>query len=226
MLPLILAAAFFPLSHFVLSSTVLRRILVRWIGPKAFSLCYSLVALGALIALVAAYRAAPRNPLWTIPEWMKWPALGAIALSLYLIIAGLTTPNPIVVAAEKLLHRPGIVQGILRVTRHPFMWGASLFSLVHLLLLGELAGTLAFGSVAILGLAGVPVLDAKKALTLGAAWRPFADATSSLPFLAIVQGRQRVVWRELGTWRFALAFALSTVALLLHPGGFLSRFLQ
>jgi uncharacterized membrane protein len=137
-----------------------------------------------------------------------------------LIVAGLTTPNPTIVRAEKLFDRPDIVRGILRVTRNPFLWGVGLFALTHVAATGDLASVLFFGAIGVLGLAGAPLLDAKKAQQHRAEWPTFAAATSNLPFLAIVQGRQRLVIREIGLWRIALAIGLFVLMLSVHRWAF------
>src|SRR3712207_8000983 len=43
------------------------------------------------------------------------------------------------------------------------------------------------------------------------------QATSNLPFAAILQRRQRLVVGEVGLWRVALALGLYVVLLWLHP---------
>src|SRR3989442_1476671 len=82
-----------------------------------------------------------------------------------------------------------------------------------LLSTGDVASVLMFGSVGSLGLFGAPLLDAKKARRHRTQWPAFAAATSSLPFLAIVQRRQRLVIAEIGWWRMALAVVLFSAAL-------------
>jgi uncharacterized membrane protein len=62
------------------------------------------------------------------------------------------------------------------------------------------------------------VLDAKKARRHGAAWQGFARATSDIPFLAILEGRQRLVASEIGWGRLLLAAVLLVATLALHPG--------
>jgi len=77
-----------------------------------------------------------------------------------------------------------------------------------------------FGTIAALGLIGGLVLDAKKAARCGARWSAFAHATSSVPFLAIAQRRQRLVIGEIGWWRLAVAFILFVAVLYGHRWAF------
>src|SRR5262249_9012335 len=130
--------------------------------------------------------------------------------------AGLTTPNPVIVRSEALFDRPEIVRGVLRITRNPFFWGFGLLAAAHVIIIGDVAAMLAFGSVALLGIAGGGLLDAKKARKHGRAWEAFAAVTSDIPFLAIMQSRQRFAWREIGLWRIGLGLGVFITALALH----------
>ena len=216
MIDLILASLFFPLSHFLISSMPLRAMLVNLLGEKHYSLGYSLLAVAALVWLIFAYRHAPDLPLWVAPRWLDLTLIPVIVVSSILTVAGLTTPNPVIVRSEALFDRPDIVRGVLRITRNAFFWGAGIFSIAYLIILGDVAGLLTFGSIGFLGIAGASVLDAKKAREQGKAWDAFSAATSNIPFLAIVQGRQRLVLREIGLWRIALGICVSFGAFVLH----------
>jgi uncharacterized membrane protein len=219
MIDLILASLFFPLSHFLISSTSLRALLVNLIGERRYSLGYSLLAIAALVWLIFAYHHAPVRPLWGAPWWLGLALSPVILVSGILAVAGITTPNPVIVRSEALFDQPDIVQGVLRVTRNAFFWGAGLFSIAHVIILGDVAALLMFGSIGSLGIAGASILDAKKARQHGKAWNAFAARTSNIPFLAIIQGRQRLVLREIGLWRIALGVGVSLGTLALHGVG-------
>jgi uncharacterized membrane protein len=216
MIDLILASLFFPLSHFLISSTPLRAMLVTLLGEKRYSFGYSLLAVAALVWLIFAYRHAPVLQLWNAPQWLGLALIPVIVISSILAVAGLTTANPVIVRSEALFDRTDIVQGILRVTRNALFWGAGLFSIAYIIILGDVAALLMFGSIGFLGIAGASILDAKKARQHGKAWNAFAAVTSNIPFLAIIQGRQRLVLREIGLWRIALGVGVSLGALALH----------
>src|SRR5215471_1904151 len=217
---LVAASLFLLLSHFGIASSPPRATLARTLGERLYIRLYSLLTLAAFAWLILAYRAAPTRVLWTPPGLVKPAALLVVPLAFMLIVAGLTTPNPTIVGAEKLFDRPDIVHGILRVTRNPFLWGVGLFAVTHVAATGDLASVLFFGAIGVLGLAGARLLDAKKARRHGAAWPAFAAATSNLPFLAIVQGRQRLVLREIGLWRITLAIGLFVLMLSVHQWAF------
>src|SRR5947207_1605810 len=170
---LVLASLFLPLSHFLLSSTRLRAVLVNLLGERRYSGSYSLLAVAALAWLFFAYHQAPALPLWHAPRWLALALAPVVVLSCMVAVAGLTTPNPVIVRSHALFDRADVVQGILRVTRNPFFWGVGVFSIAYAVIGGDLAGWLAFGSLGFLGLAGASILDAKKARQHGKAWDAF-----------------------------------------------------
>src|SRR5437764_10564289 len=97
-----------------------------------------------------------------------------------LVVIGLTTPNPTAIAQENRLAQPP--QGIVRVTRHPFLTGVGLWALVHLIGNGDVASLVFFAVWAVVALAGTVSIDRKRRRLLGAAaWEPFAAQTSIVP---------------------------------------------
>ena len=48
-------------------------------------------------------------------------------------------------------------------------------------------------------------------------WGVFLQATSNVPFAAIIDGRQKLILGEIGLWRVALALALYVLFVWLHP---------
>jgi len=155
---------------------------------------------------ISAYKAADYVPTWGQLEWWK-PFMIALMLPAFLLVViGLTTPNPTSVAQEGLVDRPP--QGIVRITRHPFLTGVALWSGIHLIGNGDVASLLFFAALAIVAGAGTASIDAKRRRVLGAkAWNVFASRTSIVPFAAIAAGRNSLAWREMGWWRPAAGFA-------------------
>ena len=202
------AALFLLVSHFGPASSRLRDLLVRRMGERGYLALYSVVSVLAFAGLVVAYRRAPLYVVWTTPWVVKLALVPVMVLAFALFVGGVTTANPTIVGAESWFDRPGIVRGIVRVTRNPFLWGTGLWALVHVVGTGDLASIFMFGTVAVLGLGGSLVLDAKKASRHPAEWTRFASVTSNLPFAAILAGRQRFTIAEVGWWRIALTLVL------------------
>ena len=223
-LHLALATFVFLATHFV-SSTPLRMTLVEAIGEKAYLGAYSLVSFLTIGWMVWTYLRAPVVPIFQIPGVKLWP-LVVMPFSLILLAAGVMTRNPSAVGQGALLSREEPARGILRITRHPVMWSIALWAAVHAVARGDLAALLFFGGFLFVALAGTKLIDLRKDDQLGEEWKRFAAVTSNVPFTAIVEGRNRFVFAEIGWKRIGVGLALFVAFLLAHPYLFRSRPLQ
>ncbi len=214
---LALAAFFVLASHFGLSSTGLRPWLIQRLGAGFYLGFYTLLALAAFFWLSTAYSRADLVPLWQASPWQAWLTIVIMPAALFLLVGGLTTPNPTIAGKAFIDDRIGAPTGVLRITRHPTMWAFGLWALCHLIANGDLASLILFGTIAALALIGTVLIDRRYRERLGPIWTDFAGQTSNLPFGAIFAGRQRLNVAEIGWWRAALALGLYTLLLALHP---------
>lgn len=218
---LALASAIFVATHFV-PSTPLRGGLVAMLGEKAYLGAYTLVALAALGWMIWAYIQAPYERLWAGDEFKVW-AVVLMPVALVSIVVGGMTRNPTAVRQEHALKSFGDPRGILRITRHPLMWGIALWATVHLVARGDQAAVIFFGAMLLLAVAGTILIDARKARTLGTDWERFASVTSNVPFVAIIQGRNQFRFEEIGWKKVGIGLAVYFVLLLVHPWLFGAR---
>ena len=212
---LALATLVFLATHFV-SSTPVRGSLVETIGEKAYTGAYSVVSFVTIGWMAWAYMRAPYQPLWQVPGVKLWP-LVVMPFALVLVAAGVMTRNPSAVGQAAALKAGDPARGILRVTRHPVMWGIALWAAVHLAARGDVASVVFFGGFLVLALAGTALIDARKSDTLGEEWAGFAAVTSNVPFSAIVEGRNRFSAGEIGAKRVLAGLAAYGIVLAAHP---------
>lgn len=220
MTTLIVAAAAFLLIHLLISGTRLRDAITGVIGQGPYMGLFALASIGVLIWMGIAFAAARRglDPVyWGATPTTKWIQLGVTLVAFLLAVPGLLTPNPTSVRQEGTLSRPDAVKGMLRITRHPFLCGVALWAAGHLLVNGDLASLILFGSLLLLAVFGPLSIDAKRRRALGASWDAFAAQTSAVPFAAIAQGRQRLNLGEIGWWRLGLAIVIWAALLWAHP---------
>jgi uncharacterized membrane protein len=209
----------FLVTHFV-PSTPLRAPLVRVLGQWPYTGAYSLVAFAVIGWMSWAYARAPVEPLW---QGIRWLPAVLMPLSFVLLAGGLFASNPTVVGMYRLLKEAEPARGMIRVTRHPVMWSFLLWSLAHLLARGELKSLVFFGTFAVVAGLGTLLMDSRKAKSLGENWARFAGVTSNVPFVAILQGRQRFDAKEIG-WRNPLiGLALYAALFWFHPQIFGAR---
>ena len=204
------ATASFVGGHFLLSSRALRPRLVARLGEIGFRAAYSLVALVTFAWMMAAYGDAPGIAIWVPPAAFAWIPAVVMPVAFVLAVAGVTTPSPTAVGGERVLRDApaGAARGILSVTRHPFLWGATLWALAHLSVRGDAASMVLMGGVAVLALGGMHHIDRRREAALWGAWGPIAMTTSLVPFAAIAAGRTKLDWAGIGWWRPALGVAL------------------
>lgn len=188
------AVAAFLLTHFV-SSTPLRGMLVKALGEWPYRGLYSLVALVTLGWMIWAYGNAPRELLWNGPRWLP---VVVMPFAFVLIACGYWR-NPTMVGADKLLKSDDPARGMIRITRHPIMWGIMLWAGAHVIARGDVKSLVFFGAFLLLAAVGTLSMDARKKSNPD--WPRFAAVTSHVPFVAILQGRNRIVWSEIGWLR-------------------------
>lgn len=212
-----LGSAFFLVSHLYLSSASARGRLVGRLGEKGFRGLYSLLALLGLGVMIAGYvQASHGHFLWVPGHGLRHLPLLLMPVALILIAGGVLAPNPSAVGMADALDRAEPARGVLRITRHPVMWGIALWSSVHIMANGDLASLLFFGGFLLTALLGAWHLDRRMAAEQGERWRRFATVTSYTPFLALIKGRQHWRW---GEWGRPALFGLGAfiLLLLLHP---------
>ncbi len=212
---LALAAAVFLLTHYV-SSTPLRPGLVGLLGDTVYLGAYSAVSLAALGWMIWAYARAPVERLWVGDEFRVW-ALLLMPVSTVLLTCGLLGGNPSAVRQEGALRAMGEAHGILRVTRHPVQWAIALWALLHLVVRGDEASVIFFGGLLLLSVSGTMLIDARKDRSIGVDWKRFAASTSNFPFAAILQGRNRFHFGEIGWPKLLAGLALYLALVFLHP---------
>lgn len=216
MTQLILAALFFTGLHFGVAGTSLRNVLVDKLGEKAYRIAFSILSLLGLVWLARAYSQADYIETWGQLTALKPLAAPLVLIGFLFLVLGLTTPNPTSVRNEDLLQGDAPAQGVMRITRHPFLWGVALWAFAHLLVNGDLASLVFFGSFLLLVLGGMRSIDAKRQQRYGEHWQHFAAVTSVIPFMAIWQGRNRLVFSEFKWWPVAAALAAYLVVAHFH----------
>lgn len=210
MTQLILAALFFLGLHFGVAGTSLRLRLIGKLGAKSYHASFGILSLLGLFWLLRAYRAAAYVETWGQLAWFKPVAAALMLLAFLLVVIGLLSRDAILPEGGE----PAL--GLQRITRHPVLCGLALWAATHLLANGDLAASVLFGSLLGLVVGGGRSVAAKRRDKLGVNWQAYAAVTSVIPFQAILQGRNRLAWREFKVWHVALAFLLYAAVMHSH----------
>jgi uncharacterized membrane protein len=199
--------------HLLLSAPSVRPRLVAALSERGFLALYSTVALIGLIWLGYGYAVAPGEPWWGGPGLAIVPLL-LMAPAALLYVGAFSQKNPTSVGQSA---DADAARGILRITRHPFLWAMALWAAGHLVVNGDLPSLVLFGGILALALIGMREIDRKSRRRDPVGFAAFEARTSVVPFAAIAQGRNRLVWSEIGWGRVAIAALLYGALIGLHP---------
>ncbi|MFP6562877.1 MAG: NnrU family protein [Myxococcota bacterium] len=217
MTSLVFAALFFFAIHVGIAGSQLRDRLVSRLGEKGYLGFFSLLSIVGITWLCWAYSLAP-TVWWATPaEWTRPVAWGLVFVAFLFVGVGAATPSPTAMGGDAQIDSEDAVRGILRITRHPVLWGIAIWAAAHAIANPDVASAILFVCLLAVALAGPPTIDAKRSRRFGERWGPFAAVTSRLPFGAILSGRNRLVLSEIGAWRVALAVGLYALFAGIHP---------
>jgi uncharacterized membrane protein len=220
MVMLYAAAAAFLGIHLLIAGTRVRDAITGTIGKGPYLGLFSAASIGAIAWLVIAYNGAQagaeNTTVFDLGADVRHLAIPVVFLAFLLGVPGLMMANPTSVGQGANAAKSDVARGVLRITRHPFLWGVAIWSAMHLAMNGDLASVLLFGTFLILALFGTVSIDAKRKRKLGEQWAPFARATSNVPFVAILTGRNSFKAGEYFDWRLFLTLAIFAAALLAH----------
>ncbi|MFL0693017.1 MAG: NnrU family protein [Agrobacterium tumefaciens] len=212
-----LALAAFLFLHSVPAIPSLRGRLTAMLGLRLYLLVYSATSVALLIWVLHAAWSTEYLEIWRPdPRW----ALANLVLSplgLFLVTAGLLSPNPASVS-----FMTGAAPGaITAITRHPVLWGFLLWSLGHVAANGDIRSLLVFGGLGLFSLAGIITTEKRARQRMGDSWSAIETSTSIFPLIALFSGRATL--RLDGHLVAALVLAL-LVTLWLLAGGHAALF--
>jgi uncharacterized membrane protein len=213
---LAIAASAWFLLHAAIAGSGLRSLLVRVAGDKTYRRAFSAASVLTLWWLVYEYGHAPYRALWVTPAALYFVPLLILPWAFVLLVGAFVLPSPTALGGEKFLVSSQATRGVLRVTRHPFLWCAVLWAGAHLLVNADAGSLIFFGALGLTALRGSFDIDRKRRRTHPTEFARFEAETSNVPLAAVLAGRNRLVLREL--WLpLLLGLALALGAIALHP---------
>lgn len=212
-----LALSLFVLSHVVPSRPPLRSRLAAIAGERGYLLAYSILSVVLLAWTIGAAAGAPYLELWPHAEWQRLAPQLAMPAATILLIAGLSSPNPLSIGGRRGIAFDPKQPGIAGIVRHPVLWAALVWSTAHLVANGDLAHVVLFGMFATLSVAGMAIIDRRRRRRLGEAeWRRLARLTSNIPFAPLFRGWAPRPDRRT-VMRIAAGLVLYALLVLAHP---------
>jgi len=189
------------------------------LGARAYRVCFALVSIpfASVLILYFIRHRYDGVQLWNLQgipglETIVW-SLSAVSF-LFLYPA---TFNLLEIAA---IQKPEIhlyETGIIRITRHPQMVGQVMWCVAHSLWLGTSFMLVTCAGLIAHHLFAVWHGDRRWNDRYGEAFLRVKDRTSVIPFLAIFQGRQTIVWQEFVKPAYAGVIGFILLFWSIHP---------
>jgi uncharacterized membrane protein len=211
---LLAAGAGWFLLHAAIAGSPLRFWLIARLGEKAYRGAFSVASLASLWWLIQEYGRAPYSPLWLTPRALSFVPLVLVPVAFVFLVGAFTVPSPTAVGGERVLAKGSEPRGMLRITRHPFLWSVIMWSVAHLVANCDVGSLIFFASLGVTAMRGTFDIDHKRRITSAEEFAKLEKLTSNVPFAALLAGRNRVVAREM--WLpvlLGLALALGAIAL-------------
>ncbi len=215
LLPLTLAALAWVLLHVVVAGP-LRPGLVGRLGLPAYRGLFSVLSALALAALIWTYRKAPYIEFWPASSTLALVPLLVMPVAVLLLVGSLRASNPTMAGPDMILRGELPVRGFTKITRHPMLWAFSLWAASHMAANGDAAHWLLAGAILVTALNGMFSIDRKRAAQFGEQWQRFSERTSIWPLQAVLQGKVRLKWSDVGILNILISGAIYAVLLYGH----------
>ena len=154
--------------------------MVKAMGNAGFQIAYSVVSLATLAWVYFAFTAAPPADLPGTGQ-IGWAIATLITLPVMVLYAGSMMGNPALPTPKAEEQARAEPKGVLKVTRHPMMWGFALWALSHMILFWSVRTMITAFAIALLALIGAKFQDRKKQVLMGEAWAEWESKTSFWP---------------------------------------------
>jgi len=168
------------------------------IGARAWRLRFATLSIPSALVLIGYFISHRYDGLrlWSLQGLPGMVPLVWAGTAISFIFLYPATYNLLEIPAIQKPQVPLCTSGIIRVSRHPQAVGQVLWCVTHLLWIGT-----SFMLVTCLGLIGHHLFavwhgDRRLKRRFGQAFDALRAQTSVVPFLAIVQGRQSLAWKE------------------------------
>lgn len=170
----------------------------KLIGARLYRVLFALVSL-PLATVLIIYFINHRYDGWQLWNLQSTPGMQAIVWTLSAISFIFLYPATFNLLEIAAVQKPQVhlfETGIIRITRHPQMVGQIIWCVAHTLWLGTSFMMVTSVGLVLHHLFGVWHGDRRLSARYGESFETLKSRTSVMPFLAVIQGRQSLDWKE------------------------------
>ncbi|HAX78574.1 MAG TPA: hypothetical protein DCY88_22760 [Cyanobacteria bacterium UBA11372] len=170
----------------------------KLLGPRLYRIFFALVSLSLAVAMIIYFfnHRYDGLQLWQVQGVPAVKPIVWVLSAISFLFLYPATFNLLEIAA---IEKPQVhlyETGIIRITRHPQMVGQLIWCIAHTLWIGTSFTLLTSIGLVLHHLFGVWHGDKRLLHRYGEAFAAVKARTTVIPFLAILQGRQTLVWSE------------------------------
>lgn len=209
-------------THVLGSSVPVRTALIGKLGNAGFKGLYSLVSFATFAPLVYVFFAnkGAGALLFRPSANLILGTETLMVVALIVLAQGLATPSPMTTAADMGGGYPDKGRGIQRITRHPGNFAFALFGIAHMLSNPYVGDWIFFGGFVVYGIVSAAHQDRRTLAGGREEVASFQADTSSIPFAAILTGKQRLALGEYSKGALVIGVALAALLWYFHANVF------
>ena len=205
-------------THVIGSTVPVRTALIARLGTGGFKGLYSAVSFATFVPLIWVYfhNVHAGTQLFAPSASMRSVTEALMVLALLILVQSLMTPSPLTTQSEMSGEYPAEPRGIQRVSRHPMNLAFSLFGFAHMLSNPFVGDWTFFGGFVVYGMISAVHQDLRTLASGRPEVASFQEATSVVPFAAILAGKQKLALGEYSQVGFAVGALLAAVLWFFH----------
>ena len=188
-----MASASFVITHFAMSGP-LRRPMNSLLGAQGFLAIYSLVSLVTFAWAVVAFDRVPASAMaWNGTHPLAWIAGSVLTIVSLAFLLPSFMHNPALPGVKPAGLSTVIPSGVFAITRHPMMWGITLWALGHIIVAPTAQVAIFMGALILVALLGSHFQDKRKLAQSRREFGAWQRRTTFFPDLAQL-GQIRITW--------------------------------
>lgn len=203
LIQLAIATIVFVAAHFTMSGP-LRKPLAKALGSQGFLLLYSVVSVATLVWTIITFdRADADFALWNGMAPVPWAMASILTITALTLLIPSFVRNPALAGRSAAGVSTWIPSGVFRVTRHPMMWGITLWAAGHIIAAPTLRVLILMCGLILLALLGSHFQDIRKLAQNKREFSPWQRRTSFWPRWRELAGLRTIWLAALLAWLIA-----------------------
>ncbi|MBB3859904.1 putative membrane protein [Novosphingobium hassiacum] len=190
---LIIAAGSFVITHFAMSGPLRAGMVAAW-REQGFLTFYSLISIAMLGWTIVAFDRAPvTGAAWDGMHPLAWIAGSILTIASLALLLPSFKRNPALPGVKAAGLGTVIPSGVFTITRHPMMWGITLWALGHIVVAPTAPVLILMAALILVALLGSHFQDKRKLAQNKREFNPWQRRTSFWPDLRKL-GNLKLTW--------------------------------